>query len=499
MRSLVPADTLVYLETNDLAGALQPIIDSESFKAVAKSQPDLSALTGIQVAVTVSGFEMTEEKLTDEHSVGRVQPRFVAIADTHAWNWQAIAFAENKIGAFVMDIYRSDVSQDRTDKNGGTWFTWTANDGRKAFAFVTGSLIYFGNDESAIEKCLSVKRGETDSIVKAGKVTPADSEILASGYVSPDGVAQIANIAGLQFASSIGDDPDSQSAIAGILPQLLRNSISDITWAATKTKNRIEDKYTIGMPPEIANVFSETIAPGDGVDRSLIEMVPSGVPIVTAYNLKSPQIALRSILLMAQKMADPLGGMIIGTFSEVLFEPYGIQNIEMFLSSVGTTLITLRNDKEGENPAIIAKVHNQKTTEESVSNKAKPLVAMENGDRLKEWEGDGSKLKVAFVGGNVISGENSAVDVCLREGHTKRDPVDPGLFGSVNAAITTVGRDDTSTIFLFGMLAGEGHGETKTVSTYITETRFTKTGVERRTISDFGLIGQILANLASEQ
>ncbi len=499
MRSLVPADTLVYLETNDLAGALQPIIDNESFKAVAKNQPDISALKGIQLAVMVSGFEMTEEKLTDEHSIGRVQPQFVAIADTHAWNWQAVAFAENKIGVFVMDIYRSDVSQDRTDKNGGTWFTWTASDGRKAFAFVTGSLIYFGNDESAIEKCLAVKRGEADSIVKAGKVTPVNPVILASGYVSRDGVAQLANIVGLQFASGIGEDPDAQSAIAGILPQLLRNSITDITWTATKTENGIEDKYAIDMPPEIASVFSETIASGNGVDSSLIDMVPSGVPIITVYNLKSPQIAWRSVLFMAQKKTDPLGGRVISTFSEGLFEPYGIQNIEMFLSSVGTTLITLRNDKEGENPAIIAKVHNQKTTEESVSNKAKPLVTMENGDRLKEWEGDGSQLKVAFVGGNVVSGENSAVDVCLREGHTKRDPVDPRLFGSVNATITTVGRDNTSALLLIEMLAGEGHGETKAVSTYITETRFTKTGMERRTISDFGMIGTILANLASEK
>ena len=74
MRSLVPAETLVYLETNDLAAALQPIVDSKPFNEVAKSKPDFSALKGVQLVVAVTGFETSEEKLTDEHSVGRVQP-----------------------------------------------------------------------------------------------------------------------------------------------------------------------------------------------------------------------------------------------------------------------------------------------------------------------------------------------------------------------------------------------------------------------------------------
>src|SRR2546422_6495311 len=104
MRSLVPADTLVYLETNDLAAALQPIVDSKPFNEAAKSKPDFSALKGVQLAVAVTGFETKEEKLTDEHSIGRIQPHFVAVADTHAWNYQAVGFAEQKLGSFVEKI-----------------------------------------------------------------------------------------------------------------------------------------------------------------------------------------------------------------------------------------------------------------------------------------------------------------------------------------------------------------------------------------------------------
>ncbi|MEP6789459.1 MAG: hypothetical protein ABJB40_13555, partial [Acidobacteriota bacterium] len=267
LRTLVPAETLVYLETNDLAAALQPIVDSKPFNDVAKSKPDFSALRGVQLAVAVTGFETSEEKLTDEQSVGRVQPHFVAVADTHAWNFQAVGFAEKKLGSFVTEIYDSEPTLEKSDKNGGKYFTWAAKDGRKAYALVIDSLIYFGNDETAIDKCLAVKRGEADSIAKTGKAPVASQETLASGYVSTDGIAQIANIVGLKFASEAGEDSEVQSAIAGILPQLLRNSITEITWTATKTEQGIEDKYKVAMPPELAQVFSETFAAGPDTDK----------------------------------------------------------------------------------------------------------------------------------------------------------------------------------------------------------------------------------------
>ena len=54
MRTLAPADALVYLEINDLAAALQPIIDSKPFNEVAKSKPDFSALKGVQLAVAIT-------------------------------------------------------------------------------------------------------------------------------------------------------------------------------------------------------------------------------------------------------------------------------------------------------------------------------------------------------------------------------------------------------------------------------------------------------------
>src|SRR5436189_6479603 len=79
-------------------------------------------------------------------------------------------------------------------RDDGKFFTWTAKDGRKAFALQQGSLVFFGNDESAIDRCQAVKRGEAESIAKHSKITDDDARI-AFGYVSPECIGQIANTA----------------------------------------------------------------------------------------------------------------------------------------------------------------------------------------------------------------------------------------------------------------------------------------------------------------
>ena len=260
MRSLVPAETLVYLETNDLAAALQPILDSKPFTEVAKRKPDLSALKGVQLAVAVTGFETSEEKVNDEQSVGRIQPRFVAVADTHAWNYQAVAFTEQKLGSFVEDIYDSEKKLEKSDKHGGKYFVWTAPDGRIAYALVIDSLIYFGNDESAIDKALAVRRGEADTIAKTNKIQPTDAQTLASGYVSTHGVAQIASLIGVKFANESKEDSEFQTAIVDVLPQLIRNSITDVSWSAAKSEQGVEDTFVVETPQTRTDKSDEVLS-----------------------------------------------------------------------------------------------------------------------------------------------------------------------------------------------------------------------------------------------
>ncbi|MEQ1646202.1 MAG: hypothetical protein ABL959_22310, partial [Pyrinomonadaceae bacterium] len=403
-RTLVPAETLVYLETNDLAAALQPIVDSKPFSSVVTKKPDFSALKGVQVAVAVTGFETSEVAVTDEQAVGKVQPRFVAVADTHAWNYQAVAFAEKKLGSFVTEIYDSEPKLEKSDKHGGKYFTWTSQDGRKAFALVIDSLIYFGNDESAIDKAQSVRSGQADSIAKTGKLPQHVPGNLASGYVSTDGVAQIAALAGLHFASQASDEEEVQSAVAGILPQLIRGTVTDITWSTSQTSEGIEDKWSVTMPADVANVLSESISSKDNFDAFVSPRLLRESISITAYNLREPQVAWRSLLLLAGKQTDPLAGRIISEFSGTLLESYFVDNAELFLNSIRSTIITAVVDNDFK-PLLVARLDNRETIKKAISADLHLKRSMINkGSQVELLTADDGGATAAFAGDVLILG-----------------------------------------------------------------------------------------------
>lgn len=495
LRSLAPAESLVYLESNDLEASLKPIIESRAFNEAATRRPDISALKGIQLAVAVTGFETSEVELTDEHSVGRVQPKFVAIADTHAWNYQALAFAEHGLGAFVANVYGGEPELEKTDKHGGKYFKWSADDGRSAHAVVIDSLVYFGNDEPAIEKALAVRRAESDSFAKTGKLTPATPGTLASGYISTDGVAQIASIAGMGLASQTSDDEDVRLAIAGILPQLIRGTFTDVRWEAQWGKPGFEDKFTIGVNAETAPALAEAFAATPNVEPELFQYTWGKAPSVTLYNLDNPSVAWQALQLVSRSKLDGLASQIVGEFSNEFAEPYGISDAALFLAGTGNSIVSLRSDAEGEKPVLIATIKNAEAMRRAIVPSLKPDKALSDAYGFEALRDEDSTA--VFAGGVILIGDSDAVDACLKSkaGGTSlaASPSLVALFRPQNTAVT-LSSDAETAAAVADVLAEKS--ETNSSLMTVTETRFTRSAVERRVASELGFIGWLIGQMA---
>ena len=490
-RTLIPSDALIYLETKDLGKTLDAITERSVFQQLAKGRPDLSALSGIRLSVAVTGFEVSEQKITDETSVGEISPHFVAVAETNAWNWQALSFTENKLGEFIKESYGGEAELETYPKNDGKYFVWTSQDGRKTYALVQGSIIFFGNDESAIEKCLAVKRGEAESIVKNSRIALFSADSLASGYVSTDGIAQVANLVGIQFAMRASEESEVKSFIARVLPEILRNSVKEISWTADKTKEGIEDRFIVATNPEIGQVFNETLVPAGNSEVNPANYLPKEFVSATRYNLRDPQVAWRSVLLTAQKQTDEVSGKLIAALSSSLFEPYGVDDAELFLSAVGPHVITVKFDTEGEEVAVIVVPRDYEKIKKSLVreiNFSDPPDIL-NGDSFIWRSGDGD-LAMGTTNGVAIFGDGESVLKCLQSGQNVN-----GLSARLSESgvvSVTIGKDVESAGQVVEVLAAKKKGYEAIPSNYLTETRFNKSGFERRTISDFGIIGSMI-------
>ena len=496
-RTVIPGDALVYLESKDLREALRPITESPKFEAAAKSKPNLDALKGVRVSIAVTGFETSQEAVTEENAVLNFQPRFVAVAETNAWGWQATSFIENQLGEFVNDVYDGEVEMQSTPRDDGRFYVWTAQDGRKAFALQQGSLVFFGNDESAIERCQAVKRGEAESIAKNSKITD-DEGRMAFGYISSEGIGQIANIAGVSLAMGASEEDEVKSFVAGVLPEILRNSVKELTWTMAMSKDGIEDKVVISLDDESSRVFSETIAPVPAGTTQLTDLVPASAMSATRYIIKDPQIAWRSLVLTAKKKTDDASGALIAAFSGSLFEPYGIEDPEMFLSAVGPQLITVRIDANGEDAAVIASIKDRAKIRSSLAKEINFSKAPEKISGADVWKSEDGGTAAAFSDDRLIVGDADTVLKCLEAKQAGATSSLGQAFAGADAVATTVGMESDPSAKIIELFSERKNENEAFVSQYRIETRFNKNGVERRTISDFGLLGSILAHLHSD-
>lgn len=500
LRTLAPAETLVYLETNDLAKTLNALTESKAFQELARDKPDFSQFEKVQIALVVTGFETSEQKVTSEDSVLNFKPHFALVADTHAWKWTAVSIAENQIGNFARKTYGENVKLEKSKKADAEFFVWTGSDGRKLFSVVSGSVIYAGNDETLLDKCLAVKRKEAENLLKNENLAraregAATENNLAFGYVSTEGAAQIANLAGVSTAIEATEEDAARSFIAGILPQILQNTTREIVWSANKTEQGIEDKFSVSLNEETASVFNESMTAPAEIESDATEFLPSEMFSATVYNLKNPLIAWRSLLFVTARNTDNLSGKFLIQFSGSLLEPYGISDAESFLSAVGSPIITAQFDHEAEKSVVIVSVKDAEKLRKSISSEINFKAQPERLENADVWQSENREMTAAFIENTLILGESESIFKCLRAKQSKENFTKNQVFKKFNesrAVAATFAKDTESAEKIIEVLGNVKDANNKITLISLTETRFTEKKIERKIVSAFGFIGTII-------
>ncbi len=499
LRLLAPAETLVYLEANNLGETLQALTQNKSFQQLTQNSPDFSTFTNTQVAVVVTGFETSEKQVTDESAILNFKPHFALIADTHAWNSTAVSIVENQLGRLAKENYGDEVKLDQSEKGEAKFYVWTAADGRKIFAGVAGSVIYVGNDETIIDKCLAVKRGEADNLLKNENLARAreraGNENLSFGYIAPDGVAQLANLAGVSAAIDASEEDLVRSFIAKILPAILQKTVKEAVWTSRKTETGIEDKIFIKTETEVSSVWKETLLARSETSFQSAQFLPTEFNSLTRYNLQNPNIAWRSILLTASKPLDALSAKILTQVSDSFFEPYGVAEIETFLSAVGSELVTERFDDEGDKSVVIAEIKDEEKLKKSLTAEINFKAPPQKQGAAQIWHSADKTLSLAIIENHLILGETEGVMNCLQAKESGQNFTKSEYFERLanSKAVTITISKDSETAEKMVDILGRPKDEDKTLpSFYLTETRFEGNSIERKTVSDFGLIGTII-------
>ncbi|HEY0377417.1 MAG TPA: hypothetical protein VGC87_10730 [Pyrinomonadaceae bacterium] len=540
MTAYVPADALVYLEANDLPDIATGVISTDAWKALAPAAgirsnlgnigwlSRLASWTGIgsadavvlsraQIAVVVLGLEAA-----DAGDTLKIKPIYAVVVESHTGEGRLRSAVEKRVGDFARRAYvEPRVETKETD--GAKFTTWVSPDGgRRIVAAVAGSVAVIGNDESAVEACLAVRRGERPSLEGNAQVEEmrrrvGGSDALAFGYVSPEGTARLLEMAATAYAGQISADPRAQSAAASMLPPLAKKILGAAGWSARLSEGAIEDRYFLALENGVAARLQSALGEQQNAPSAAGELLPADVYSLSRYNYSDPAQAWRGLNAAITSQADTIGAVLITRLLSASLKPYGIEEPDQFLRAIGPELVTARLDDSGASTVTVVEVRDEKTLRDFIAKRlgAKPAVEEVGGAELLV-SGNEKRDAASFVAGHLLMGTADNLRRCLAARSAGRSlAADEDFQRSARLAsaggpanvITFTEDFAPARTFITALAAQRGVRERPTNDAQleealrqlryaVSETRLADRGFERRTRSSFGQFGALASQFA---
>lgn len=547
MSAYVPAESLIYLEANNLPEIVSGLASTDGWQALAapaELNPNigrigwlsrLSAWSGIgsaetvvfsrtQAAVAVLGFDVTEESST----VRDIKPRIALVAETHTGARRVQEAVTKLVGNYARRKYGEPVVQQQ-DADAATFLTWTTPDGkRKIVAAISESVAIIGNDEETVRACLAVRRGESPALAgdmqlseMRQRMNAADS--LAFGYVSPAGARRLLETAAMAYFGQLGSDPNAQSAAAIFIPQLASRILGGAAWSSHIAEGAVRDNYYFNLQNDFAARLQKSLATSGERRLRAADLLPADTAQLTIYNYREPEAAWRGLNAAISSQLEITIAPFIGRFLDELLvqslKPFGIDAPHDFLRAAGPEIATVRLDGEGESLVLLTSIRDREALQSLVR---KRLGTGARSQRIGEMDmlfaADEERGAASFVGDYLIIGGTEEVRRCLQERAASRTLGTAGAFqqaarsakaNETTNVVTYTNDYDPARRFISFISRQSGARNASPNAAALqrslsalpyahSETRLVEGGFEKITRSSFGQFGALVVQLAAD-
>ncbi len=542
MAAYVPADSLVYLEANNLPDIASGLTQTDAWQALADPAGIKSGIgqvgwlsriaswTGIgpadavvfsraQLAATVMGLEAA-----DGGDTLRIKPRMALVIETHTGASRTRSAIEKRVGDFANRAYDNPRTEEK-DADGVHWITWSATTSdRRIIAAMTESLAVLGNDEAAVRACLAVRRGERPSLVGNIEMEEmrrrlSDNNRLAFGFISPQGAAKIFEVLAAIYVGQVSQDQQTQSLAANILPQMANKILGSVGWSTRIAGGAVEDRYFMSVKNDATKRLRDTLSAAPVLTLRAGEMLPGDTYSLTRYTTRDPLSAWRGLNFSISSQLDPILSVMVAPLLKAALKPYGIEEPESFMQAIGPEINTARLNDRGEGTVIIVEALDEKTLRDFVFKRlgtSKPQTER-IGDMELLSSTDESRGAASFVSGHLLLGPKDNLRRCLtarQEGRTLGAAQDfRQALQRANAIgptqVITLTDDFAASLNFISFISNQRGVRARAANEQelsqalgqlpfaVTETQMIEGGIERTTRSSFGQLGVLATQFAT--
>ena len=525
MADYAPADSLVYVEFNDLAAVAHAIQNSEVWQAatpITQSKPanqnrfmSAAARAGVgplpavlfaraQLALVVVGLNTSEEKDTL-----KVRPEVAIMAETHTSRWRTRPAAVAAVKQLANFAYGASMCSERS-ADADYIDCSVAGGERKIVGAVDGTLVVIGNSDNAVRSCLEAKRGirpsiHTDTEMVKVRASLASDKTLGFGYISPANSAKLFSWAAPLLMGQAPGDRQLEQLLAVSAGKVLRG----VAWTANASPQGIEDRFLFSLEPSVVSRLQPAFETTER-DENFWKLVPKGFQSLTIYRNKAPAAAWNSLDAAVSFKLDALPAVLFGELLRSSLSVYGIENPKDVLSSLSPPLLTLKPSQGAEGSILVARVSDEEHLRRSL------VQEIFKGDKGEILEGLASnpdprkEFAAVFADGYVLLGktENMRASLAALRQNAADDKRDLQQSAQQSSApIVTYANDEARlNNFILTLLKLQGRRlsndevaklqETlRRAGFAATETRLNAFGIERTTHSAFGQFGMFISLL----
>ena len=539
MAAYVPADSLIYVESNNLADIAGALMDTEAWRSLGPSigmKSDARWNNWLTSLARVTGIGSTQSVIAARSQVALVmldlnsttgdntldlKPLAALVVETHTSSTRIKPAIEELVGAFARRAF-GQPSVERVVKDNHEFVKWNSPDGkRQIVASIDGSVAVIGNDERAVLACLAVRRGQVPSLAHQPDVEEMRRRVrandaLAFGYVSSANAARLLpELAPLLLLTRLPDE--FKKCLAMSSPRIL----GGIGWSAHAIAGGIEDLYSISLKPSVLGRLrpafkSNTLRQSD----TTLELLPAETFSVTNYNFADPAAVWAAVTTgISSQQFDVLCAVGFNELSKKALISYGIDEPESFLRAVKPVVLTVRLDADSARSVVIAGVADEGALRQFVSRTFGKKLRTETVENQELLVSDDDQAAASFVDGYFMLGSPEDIRRCLsgRAGRRASGSSSAGRNALTDRAasadppsVVTLAQDGERVRALVATLrklrgldsvgaAGDMERVIKALPYAVTETKLKEYGLERRTRSPLGQFSAFVSLLAPDQ
>ncbi len=401
MATYAPADCFAFVEANDVTEVAQGIEGTQAWNA-------LAGPVGARSSLLPNRWVMRLARWTGIGSAPAI-----LLIETHTTQRRMRPIVEQHIEDLAKRIYGQPILSHK-QVDGVDLSEWSSNDGsRHIAAAFSGTVAIIGNDEASVMHCVEAREGKRAALSGEKQLDDLRKRVDAQnssvfGFVSETGVKSLLQAYALRGASSSEDLTASQ-----IFSDTLGSLINGLGWSSRFVDGTVEDRTSITLAQGVADKLRGSFVPEDRLALGDLPFVPADAHSVSLYHFRDVEGIWRDLNSIIASHADLIGALATRPLLRSLLKPYGIDDADSFVHSVGTRIQTIRLEETSPSVLIAEALDRQGLRKVALQR----LGAKPKTETVGEFElllSSTDNWAASFADNYFLSGPAEAVRRCLQ-------------------------------------------------------------------------------------